>query len=472
VPSTAREETGEPLSWDAHTLTLYSEVGARLQRSNKRLEKKGLLPSKGKQTHQSRRSRTEDLAAEETPKLIGSTLGIPHIYIKTAFCHPIKFNYIPPPNFSPIPIPHVRRSTSLKSSSISECSNGKQKEKKVTMVYPPIAPCNFCDRFFGLTGLMDEKGPREVEGFYYPDGSGFEEVSGGFSEEGLPNTRMCVSCTTERIRIMGCSMHKIRHLKTGSEIDARVFDDAAWAKAYAALQDGDFVAGKLITEAKWCSICPWAATSVCCASQADGSKGCGLMLCEKCDLLMEQIYKGGIRTNPAIISAHIREMGIQSYRFPTPRADATFLTPEGELMVRLQQGMGQKMYESEAVGDAGGQVSMKEQSDSGRKMPSKKDKGKGKDWSCFDEELRPKGWNKSAQPQFQRDESVEYDGDGVADIIEVIGKQIQKVKKAKPKGEIEFGGALNEDARAELDKKVARAFGAQRGIIDLTGDDD
>lgn len=154
-------------------------------------------------------------------------------------------------------------------------------------------------------------------------------------------------------------------------------------------------------------------------------------------------------------------------------------------MVRLQQGLGQKIDGNEMPGveeeparkavekdrGLGGPLigtGGEKNSGSRRKEVKGKakglNKGKGKDWSFFDEELRPKDWDKEVDETLvERSESASVED---AEIIEMA---VPKESKDMPKGEIEFGGALNEDARAEQDMRVAIAFGAQ--IIDLTGDD-
>ncbi|KAF8852909.1 hypothetical protein BDZ45DRAFT_93716 [Acephala macrosclerotiorum] len=198
---TSREQAGEPHTPNTHTQTLYAEVEAKLKRKQKKLEAKGLIPK------------------DE---------GVKHQHIITSFCHPIKFNYIPPPTFSPFDLPVTRRSTtseaSVASSSNTNPTNNtsifgnksntsrkeKKKSKKSKVIAPPQPdPCDFClSPFFPLTGLADNSGPRTVEGYYDPSGSGFEEISGGYSELGYKSTKMCVDCTTARIRIMGCEGHR------------------------------------------------------------------------------------------------------------------------------------------------------------------------------------------------------------------------------------------------------------------------
>ncbi len=206
-------------------------------------------------------------------------------------------------------------------------------------------PCSWCESpFFGLYGLADESGPRKVEGFYWPDGSGFEEVQGGWSEAGFSQSKMCVGCTFERIRIVGCEMHHIRPLSiVNGEFDPRVWDDKAWGDAAEALKRDDDQGGSLILKARWCSICPNLAGFKCASKQdfdlsggEEGDEGCGLLLCNECRDLMGKCVNAGIRKGRQALDAMINEVTRNKllYRGGV-RADAEFLTSEGELMVRV-----------------------------------------------------------------------------------------------------------------------------------------
>jgi hypothetical protein len=287
---------------DAHTPTtntakLYEEIESKLANRH------------GKSKRKEKNSGKEGL--------IGQTLGQRHIHITTSFCHPIAFNYIPDP----------------------------------LLKYP----CNWCESpLFGLFGLADHTGPKSVEGFYWPDGNGFEEVFGGYSEHGYARSKMCVGCTFERVRIRGCAGHLLRRLGRG-EIDYRGFDDSEWFKAEKAIRRGDLLGGELILGSKWCSICPQLARFTCCAIQTqtqeegiggrlvqDGDGGgCGLLLCEECEVLLRRCVKGGAKGSEAVIDAMVRTIKSNGWMYSMGvRADAEFLTGSGELMVRLEKGMG------------------------------------------------------------------------------------------------------------------------------------
>lgn len=238
--------------------------------------------------------------------LIGYTGGSKHIFITTSFCHPIRFNYQPDPMGS--------------------------------------EPCSWCDNpLFGIFGLDEGDGPRRVEGFYDPDGNGFEEVLGGFAESGIKNSKMCVSCTFERIKIMGCECHQTRKL-TPQDCGGWEYNDAKWKKAWNAFQGGDMAGATFLLESRWCAICPSLAHRKCCTRQDDGGDGCGLLLCDKCDELMGKIMKSGVWEGNRALDAVAREItGIQRWLHPDGvRADAWFLTSKGELYQRLKKNFGLK----------------------------------------------------------------------------------------------------------------------------------
>lgn len=407
---TSRDQAGEPHTPNTNTRTLAGEIEKRYTSRQKRKQAKKLTSSS------TRKGKGKERSCDVVVELVGITAGIRHIHMKTSFCHPITFNYQPPPEFSPFELQTGEKSTTIRS--------------------PKDEVCHFCESpFFGQAGLSEKfGGPKNVEGFYWPDGSGFEEISGGYSELGLMPTKMCGACTTSRIEIMTCFKHQVVPLTVA---DTPLLDPQVVNKAAQAGFAGDFAPGKLLKEAKWCSICPSLADFKCCQEQigfnGDGEevtvKGCGLYLCEDCEVLMGKAFTGlclplppsafhfnsmitgGVTRNPEIIATVIGIIESQSYRFQTGvRADASFLTNEGELMVRLQQNFGQKDVEdsTDVRPDAftGQEPKNKyghddEHGDSDDVGPPAKQfkgpdlKGKGKDWSAFAPEMRPKGWDET-----------------------------------------------------------------------------
>ncbi|CAL3973426.1 unnamed protein product [Diplocarpon coronariae] len=257
---------------------------------------------------------------DRDPQLGTQTLEMKHTSIVTAFCHPIGFNYIP-----------------------------DQLNKH---------PCSWCHNpFFGLWGLSDEKGPKNVEGFYHGNGGGFEEIFGGFSEAGYSRSVMCVRCTFNRVRATQCGSHRMRTLDpTKGEIDMRVFDDEKWRRAIQECTAGGN--GSLVRKTKWCAICPATATTMCCAPQrfdaqgesgtfdeggkyeGSGIEGCGLYLCEDCAVLLDKMVKGGARTGGRQLDTLVNHVKCNTWRYPEGvRADAPFLTSVGELLKRIEQGV-------------------------------------------------------------------------------------------------------------------------------------
>ncbi|KAJ5037964.1 uncharacterized protein L3040_006840 [Drepanopeziza brunnea f. sp. 'multigermtubi'] len=202
---------------------------------------------------------------------------------------------------------------------------------------------------------------KKVEGFWYPDGGGFEEIFGGYSEDGYSRSSMCVMCTFERMRVTQCGGHRMRMLDPlKGEIDMRVFDDEKWSQATRAYTTGGD--GNLVRKTKWCAVCPATATMMCCAPQrfdaqgdsryygesgqhggcnGAGEEGCGLCLCEDCAVLLEKMVKGGARTGGRQIDALVNHVRCNTWRYPEGvRADASFITSSGELLKRIEQGMG------------------------------------------------------------------------------------------------------------------------------------
>jgi hypothetical protein len=316
----------------------------------RRTKKKEQLLEKGKRISRSKSTNTGDDTAQ--PMLIRTTAGIQHTFTKTSFCHPIQFNYIPDPlgNF----------------------------------------PCSWCSfPFFGFFG----HGERTVEIVPWAsvNGNGNEEILGGHAAE-HPNTKMCVSCTFARIRILSCARHIIRQIK---HLDEDTFDEAALGESLIAYDACDQAGGKLALDTKWCAVCRTPAFYECCTPQAfdasgelvpDGQvlHGCGLVLCGECAQFYGKVEKGlrgavgvdrtsqnwGGGSHAEVSGAEVLsrmvgetkcsllydEMGI--------RADATFLTLSGELMVRMRLGMGQHRGAGAGAGGNGERSEVLELSDS------------------------------------------------------------------------------------------------------------
>jgi hypothetical protein len=208
-------------------------------------------------------------APRTTDKIQGTTTTI-----EMKFCHPIIFNH-------------------------EENAGGGER-------------CHFCsDPSYPIFGLA----AKEVEVIEWEDGRGLEEVSSGHKGEGVENTRVCISCTTDRIPIVMCRTHELRPLG-GSENDTFDVNDA-----FAELLSGS---GKL--KGKWCAICANLARYECC-SAGEGGDRCGLLVCEHCMVQLTGIYDGDLQKMLPELNDEVSED-----RMFGLRADYELLKEDGLLM--------------------------------------------------------------------------------------------------------------------------------------------
>ena len=272
------------------------KVQTRKKQQKKRAQKRSTLPS-------------DPVTPNSSPPL-GTTNAIPHIRIKTAFTHPISFNYVPDV------VGH--------------------------------SPCSWCSSpFFGLFG----HGEIDVEVIPYPavNGHGYEEVVDGHSINGKELSQMCVSCTTQRVAIMGCNHHEFEPL----ELDPRLLVRGEMEKSAQALLVNDTAGGELAEQTKWCSICPSAAAFRCWTPTLLDEAGCGLQVCENCNDLLCKIGKDSRDTTEALNrTIHYAAKDLFNYEYGV-RADASFLTTSGELNVRIQKGFGAGPFKEDVDEPAG-----------------------------------------------------------------------------------------------------------------------
>lgn len=135
------------------TAQLGVEIGRRFSKGSWRAQANSLMEGPAAGFIQ-----VNTLLGTYAPKMIGTTDGILHIQIITAFCHPISFNWEIPPT----PIQSPAGLSARERSELAERDRVREKQ------------CNFCDTSyppFGLYGLSEESGPRKVEGYYPDDGS-------------------------------------------------------------------------------------------------------------------------------------------------------------------------------------------------------------------------------------------------------------------------------------------------------------
>ncbi|KAF4637498.1 hypothetical protein G7Y89_g584 [Cudoniella acicularis] len=335
------------------TRTLLTEAAGKYSKKNEKILRKGKRHLKKYGRHPS-------------PKLISKTSGNQHMFIKTAFAHPIVFNYHPHPD-------------------------GK-------------SPCSWCaSPFFGLWG----HGEREIEVIQWGGATGNEEVEGGHAMEGKENSKMCITCTFARLRVTLCTGHQIRHIK---DLDQRSFNLEALAESFSALTgNGDMKNGQLAVSTRWCSICVSLAQFECCAPQAfDGNgepivegkphTGCGLSLCLTCKELLGRL-EGSRGARTQIMDELVKWRKSELWRFNKHRntenwdwvrADAEFLTSSGELMVRMKQIEEKAEEKKDNSGDDEGEdipemfkketLAMKGK---GKKKRQGKEQGNGRFWSFW-----------------------------------------------------------------------------------------
>ncbi len=214
------------------------------------------------------------------------------------------------------------------------------------------SPCHFCHHpsrppSFGMFGLGQRKNPTGMPPTSPSDG--FTEISGGYVSEGAEPTKMCSKCTSNRLSIVSCVDHQLAPIPG---LDKDSFDLVA---AWASLLGNDQEDGRNThapdlgahSRAYWCSICPTPAFFQCIASGAededDAPDGCGLLLCQGCESLLETVWEGNLDKFVAEVTAE----GIDGTLDMTDwdmgvRADVAWLHSEGELFRRLQAASGEE----------------------------------------------------------------------------------------------------------------------------------
>ncbi|KJY00946.1 hypothetical protein TI39_contig307g00047 [Zymoseptoria brevis] len=169
--------------------------------------------------------------------------------------------------------------------------------------------CTFC-RYpdMQVTGI----GMKRPEVANIPEYSGFIEISGGYAQAGIPNTRLCSACTMSRSSILYCRCHDMEMM---SGIN---YSDEAQAAATARLLDDDYN-----DLDKHCNVCFQLATYSCVAvDPEDGDEGCGLKLCEGCMLRLLGEHDKDLG---GLVTAMV-DQGEQC------RSDAELLRSDGALM--------------------------------------------------------------------------------------------------------------------------------------------
>ncbi|KAJ5163993.1 uncharacterized protein N7500_005823 [Penicillium coprophilum] len=167
-------------------------------------------------------------------------------------------------------------------------------------------PCDWCNNFaYGITGL----GPRNPEVWTDENGT-IVELQDGHIAEGKEQSRMCVSCTWNRCKIIQCSHNTLNLLPAPFSPQDEIQKAAASTHLRRASEmlsdpengkDGNIYRSPIY---EWCSICREPASGSCQTVQPvnihadvvdcdEETHGCGLMLCEYC-LELTKRFKGDL----------------------------------------------------------------------------------------------------------------------------------------------------------------------------------
>jgi hypothetical protein len=310
------------------------------------------------------------------------TQGIVHIVIRTSFAHPITFNHIPAPDGA---------------SPCSWCSSpffglfGHGEREVEVIPWPgghgyeeiglPLAEKIDPISNINSSRNINNRGSSNSNNIIHAKDNAEEKKDlRGHNQLGEERSRMCVPCTFQRVHIMACDTHQMLPM---DDIDPRIFDSKEWDRAVVALERGDEEGSKIVTGSKWCSVCPALAEYRCVAKQESifgddddfetkrggkagerqCEKGCGLLLCETCkDILgkLEAAMKFSTAQGPRdgnVLDRLVRVVQGDRFHYPIgARADAGFLTLEGELNCRLEKGFGEDMsVKMECEGEKGGE---------------------------------------------------------------------------------------------------------------------
>ena len=223
-------------------------------------------------------------------------------FITTQLTHPVTFNYVP-----------LNGSSSL--------------------------PCHWCDdMIYGLLGL----GAVRVEVIDNQDGQGYIEVAGGHAAECHLPSRMCSSCTLERLMIAACGSHDMQPLPG---MDLASFD-------FGSVTDHMTPGTAASAPFAWCSVCPSPAFYACrrkpplCNDDDDDESeaghvlgnvhGCGLRLCAGCTAKLADDHDGVL---DRLIAQLKLDAGGAEFLI---RADAEFLLLDEELLRKMSLEIGRR----------------------------------------------------------------------------------------------------------------------------------
>ncbi|KAG8531198.1 uncharacterized protein KY384_004556 [Bacidia gigantensis] len=190
--------------------------------------------------------------------------------------------------------------------------------------------CHWCDDLiYGILGL----GEVQIEVIDYHDQEGYIEIGGGHTAAGHAPSRMCDTCTLERLMIAACHVHELEPIE-GS--DPATFD-------FTSITEHMMPGMAASAPFQWCSVCPAPAFFKCAKKSGlegmqDGGEclpnehGCGLGLCEFCAVSLVGEHDGNLG---GLIDAMSKQRADEGFGL---RADVDFLHPHGEVLRRMSRG--------------------------------------------------------------------------------------------------------------------------------------
>jgi hypothetical protein len=147
--------------------------------------------------------------------------------------------------------------------------------------FSPVGNCSFCEiSLFGVTGHFE----KSVHVIQWDTGLGFTEIGGGHCDKNSP-TKMCDTCTRIRVSISTCEAHKLQQIYA---VDEMTFEDTL-EDLLAAPGGSPEMHNQL---QRWCSMCFLPASFGCCAYLGGEVIGCGLRLCDRCEIDLREKFGG------------------------------------------------------------------------------------------------------------------------------------------------------------------------------------
>ena len=227
------------------------------------------------------------LSLHDGLKAITSTESSISKTIKTRLAHPILFNY--------------------EASSDSDSS------------------CHWCeDQIYGILGLAQV----DVKVWDHQDGQGYVEIEGGHTTKGRSPSRMCETCTCERLRITACTSHELEQIQ---DMDPDAIEPDAVMEWMSPGMSGS-------APFEWCNLCPRPASFACSSlvgvenGTDNGESGCGLKLCHDCACNLIGEHEGNLTK---LIMAMEEDENLTIFEM---RADINFLRSDGHLLSRIYAG--------------------------------------------------------------------------------------------------------------------------------------